>query len=312
MASNVRIIRLPCTGRIDPMFIVKAFEGGADGVIVSGCHPADCHYTTGNYHARRRFTVFHELAGFLGIDPGRITFSWVSASEGAKWRDVVDETVARRAGAGPVQRVPRARRPAQHVRRVIRHAGRAVRRRAAAAPRRARPAQKARPPSRTPPSQTRASHEGAARPGSLPAVQRRSARRARLGGRPPRRPAGVHHLAGRRRPSHLRHTLRAQPGDLLEPPPAAGDRVRQGRPGRQGLRREGRRGPAARGAAHPGPHRADRRALRWRARGARPPRRRRLSQRRPSRRAATAATTASPGSSTTSSASRSPSRRRRR
>jgi F420-non-reducing hydrogenase iron-sulfur subunit len=101
MASNVRIIRLPCTGRIDPMFIVKAFEGGADGVIVSGCHPADCHYTTGNYHARRRFTLFHELAGFLGIDPGRITFSWVSASEGAKWRDVVDDTVARVRALGP-------------------------------------------------------------------------------------------------------------------------------------------------------------------------------------------------------------------
>jgi len=101
MASNVRIIRLPCTGRIDPMFIVKAFERGADGVIVSGCHPADCHYTSGNYHARRRFTVFHELAGFLGIDPGRTTFSWVSASEGAKWRDVVDETVARVRALGP-------------------------------------------------------------------------------------------------------------------------------------------------------------------------------------------------------------------
>jgi F420-non-reducing hydrogenase iron-sulfur subunit len=101
MASNVRIIRLPCTGRIDPMFIIKAFERGADGVIVSGCHPADCHYTSGNYHARRRFTVFRELAAFLGIDPGRMTFSWVSASEGAKWRDVVDETVARVRELGP-------------------------------------------------------------------------------------------------------------------------------------------------------------------------------------------------------------------
>ena len=61
MASNVRIIRLPCTGRIDPLFIIKAFERGADGVIVSGCHPADCHYTSGNYHARRRFAFFKEL-----------------------------------------------------------------------------------------------------------------------------------------------------------------------------------------------------------------------------------------------------------
>ena len=101
MSPNVRIIRLPCTGRIDPLFIVKAFERGADGVIVSGCHPADCHYTSGNYHARRRFALFLELAGFMGIDPKRITFSWVSASEGGKWRDVVNDTVARVQEIGP-------------------------------------------------------------------------------------------------------------------------------------------------------------------------------------------------------------------
>jgi len=101
MASNVRIIRLPCTGRIDHLFVVKAFERGADGVIVSGCHPADCHYTAGNYHARRRFGVFRELLSFLGVDPLRLTFSWVSASEGAKWADVVNETVARVRELGP-------------------------------------------------------------------------------------------------------------------------------------------------------------------------------------------------------------------
>ena len=104
MASNVRIIRLPCTGRIDPLFIIKAFERGADGVIVSGCHPADCHYTSGNYHARRRFAVFHDLMEFIGVDPRRMTFSWVSASEGAKWRDVVDEAVDQRARSwGPFE-----------------------------------------------------------------------------------------------------------------------------------------------------------------------------------------------------------------
>ena len=74
MASNVRIIRLPCTGRIDPLFIIKAFERGADGVIVSGCHPADCHYTAGNYHARRKFAVAREIFDFMGIDPRRLTF----------------------------------------------------------------------------------------------------------------------------------------------------------------------------------------------------------------------------------------------
>ena len=103
MASNVRIIRLPCTGRIDPLFIIKAFERGADGVIVSGCHPGDCHYTAGNFHARRRFAIFRELGNFMGVDPQRITCSWVSASEGGKWRDVVNETTDRVRGLGPFQ-----------------------------------------------------------------------------------------------------------------------------------------------------------------------------------------------------------------
>ena len=101
MAANVRIIRLPCTGRIDALFILKAFERGADGVIVSGCHPADCHYTSGNYHARRRFTLAREILSFLGVDERRITFSWVSASEGGKWAEVVDSTTARVRQLGP-------------------------------------------------------------------------------------------------------------------------------------------------------------------------------------------------------------------
>lgn len=101
MAPNVRIVRLPCTGRIDPLFIIKAFERGADGVIVSGCHPADCHYNAGNYHARRRFAIVRELFDFVGIDSARITWSWVSASEGRKWADIVNETVARVAALGP-------------------------------------------------------------------------------------------------------------------------------------------------------------------------------------------------------------------
>jgi F420-non-reducing hydrogenase iron-sulfur subunit len=104
MAPNVRIIRLPCTGRIDPLFILKAFERGADGVIVSGCHPADCHYNAGNYHARRRFALFHDLIDFVGIDPRRVTFSWVSASEGNKWRDVVNRATTTARELGPFDR----------------------------------------------------------------------------------------------------------------------------------------------------------------------------------------------------------------
>jgi F420-non-reducing hydrogenase iron-sulfur subunit len=106
MAPNVRIIRLPCTGRIDALFILKAFERGADGVIVSGCHPADCHYTSGNYHARRRFAVFRELMEFVGIDPQRVTFSWVSASEGGKWAEVVNNTTELVRRLGPFDMYP--------------------------------------------------------------------------------------------------------------------------------------------------------------------------------------------------------------
>jgi coenzyme F420-reducing hydrogenase delta subunit len=88
---NVRLIKLPCTGRADCFLIVKAFEQGADAVLVSGCHPGDCHYRSGNYSARRRFQVFRELLGFMGVDLRRVHFAWVSAAEGAKWAETVAE-----------------------------------------------------------------------------------------------------------------------------------------------------------------------------------------------------------------------------
>lgn len=100
-ASNVRVIRLPCTGRIDFMLILKAFSQGADGVIVSGCHPGDCHYTAGNYHARRRWILFRSLLDFVGIDVNRVHFAWVSAAEGAKWADLVNSVVSDVRQLGP-------------------------------------------------------------------------------------------------------------------------------------------------------------------------------------------------------------------
>ncbi len=87
--SNVRIIRLPCTGRIDFNLLIKAFEIGADAVLVSGCHPGDCHYTAGNYHARRRWILFRELLDTLGFDLRRIHFTWISAAEGRKWQEEI-------------------------------------------------------------------------------------------------------------------------------------------------------------------------------------------------------------------------------
>ena len=102
-ASNVRVIRVPCSGRIDPLHVVKAFERGADGVLVSGCHPGDCHYAEGNYYARRRFTIFRDLLLFLGIEPERVQFSWISAAEGAKWADTINKVTAEIRALGPFQ-----------------------------------------------------------------------------------------------------------------------------------------------------------------------------------------------------------------
>lgn len=98
---NVRIIRVPCSGRMNPLFVLKALEQGADGVLVSGCHPGDCHYTEGNYHARRRFSVFREILIHLGIEPGRFHMSWVSAGEGDKWAKVVSTVVEEVKKLGP-------------------------------------------------------------------------------------------------------------------------------------------------------------------------------------------------------------------
>ncbi|MCL5269658.1 MAG: hydrogenase iron-sulfur subunit [bacterium] len=99
--ANVRIIRLPCTGWIDFNLIIKAFETGADAVLVSGCHPGDCHYTAGNYHARRRWMFFRPLLDTLGIDLNRIHFAWISAAEGRKFQQTVTEITEATRRLGP-------------------------------------------------------------------------------------------------------------------------------------------------------------------------------------------------------------------
>lgn len=83
------------------MLLLKAFGNGADGVMISGCHPNDCHYTSGNFHARRRWMIFRRLLDFAGIDHRRIIFSWVSAAEGAKWAQVVNTAVEEFRQLGP-------------------------------------------------------------------------------------------------------------------------------------------------------------------------------------------------------------------
>jgi len=88
---NVIPIRVMCSGRVDPSFVIKAFAGGADGVMVLGCHPGDCHYAKGNYYARRRIALVQELLKSLGIPEERFHFEWVSASEGNRFAELVEE-----------------------------------------------------------------------------------------------------------------------------------------------------------------------------------------------------------------------------
>jgi F420-non-reducing hydrogenase iron-sulfur subunit len=90
---NLRIIRVMCSGRINPAFILEAFRSGADGVLLSGCHPGDCHYIAGNYKAQRRGILLKKLLEQFGIEPQRLRIEFVSASEGAKFAAVVKEMV---------------------------------------------------------------------------------------------------------------------------------------------------------------------------------------------------------------------------
>ena len=91
--ADVKIIRVPCSCRVNPMFILRAFEKGADGVILCGCHPGDCHYTTGNYYARRRMTLLFSMLDFIGVENGRTRVEWVSAAEGVKFSQTMNEFV---------------------------------------------------------------------------------------------------------------------------------------------------------------------------------------------------------------------------
>ena len=102
---NIRIIRVPCSGRINPMFIIKALQHGADGVLVSGCHPGDCHYISGNLVARRKFALLKNFLEYIGIEPGRVNFSWVSAAEGEKFSKVVTGVVEEVKALGPARRL---------------------------------------------------------------------------------------------------------------------------------------------------------------------------------------------------------------
>lgn len=104
---NIVPITVMCSGSVSPLFILSAFNKGADGVLVSGCHPGDCHYIKGNYYARRRILLLKELMEFVGIEPQRFKMSWVSAAEGAKFTEIIGEFVQELKPLGPQTRFKR-------------------------------------------------------------------------------------------------------------------------------------------------------------------------------------------------------------
>ncbi|PIU55847.1 MAG: methyl-viologen-reducing hydrogenase subunit delta [Chloroflexi bacterium CG07_land_8_20_14_0_80_45_17] len=104
---NIRIIRLMCSGRVEPEFVVKALSSGADGVLVLGCHIGDCHYMYGNHRTKKRMAILEKILGYLGIDPRRMRLEWISAAEGARFAEVVTEFTEemRRLGPNPLKEV---------------------------------------------------------------------------------------------------------------------------------------------------------------------------------------------------------------
>jgi F420-non-reducing hydrogenase iron-sulfur subunit len=101
MPTDVRVIRVMCSGRVPPELIIRALANGLDGVMVLGCHPGECHYSDGNYLTRRRAHVLKRLLDYIGIEPERFQLRWVSAAEGAKFSAVVKETTDKIKALGP-------------------------------------------------------------------------------------------------------------------------------------------------------------------------------------------------------------------
>jgi len=98
---NIRIIRLMCSGALDPVYVAKALLEGADGVLIGGCHPGDCHYQSGNYKVRRRVAILSEILDQMGLEKERVWLRWISASEGQYFADTVTEMVAAIKEMGP-------------------------------------------------------------------------------------------------------------------------------------------------------------------------------------------------------------------
>ncbi len=103
-APNVRVVRTMCSGRVDPQMVLWAFRHGADGVLIGGCHPGDCHYQEGNYKALRRAMLLRKMLPQFGIEPERLRLEWISAAEGERLRDVMNDFTAQIRRLGPLHR----------------------------------------------------------------------------------------------------------------------------------------------------------------------------------------------------------------
>ena len=101
MPSNFRVIRVMCSARVDPEFVLRAFQKGADGILVAGCHPADCHYIGGNYRTRRRIALLRMLIKQFGLDKERLRLEWISAGEGEKFQQTIRDFTAKIQELGP-------------------------------------------------------------------------------------------------------------------------------------------------------------------------------------------------------------------
>lgn len=108
---SIRVVRVPCSSRVSAAMILDALKSGADGVLVAGCHPGDCHYQTGNLYARRRFFLVKRLLEFVGLEADRVQFAWISASEGDLFAKVVSEVTERVRALGPNRRLQKKLRP---------------------------------------------------------------------------------------------------------------------------------------------------------------------------------------------------------
>ncbi|MDP2917272.1 MAG: hydrogenase iron-sulfur subunit [Dehalococcoidia bacterium] len=108
MKPQFRIIRTMCSGRVDPALVLYAFNKGADGVLVAGCHPGDCHYGAGNYKARRRMAMLTNMLTQLGIEPARLRLEWISASEGPKFQSTINQFIDQITQLGPFNKAKEA------------------------------------------------------------------------------------------------------------------------------------------------------------------------------------------------------------